>query len=414
MAKIAILHPSDPAGHVPSGIDGIIRGILQWAPPDLEYTLLGATTDQRARPVGSEAVLPLGNRNVRFLPLVIMDAKARHSAVPLVVRYMWALSRHARGNNLAAFNILDFHRIEPVWLFRRDDRPKNMIVHQDMSVLRDKNCDIMWRHAPWLYERIESSLFRHVDHIFAVRQTAVSRYRNLYPDLANRFSFIPTWVDTSVFSAPKNFDERARARANLRSALGIGKTANRILVYVGRLDKQKDPLLLLRAFCEAVRQQDDLHLVVIGDGDLRQQVEAARKELVIENRVSLLGVKRPSEIVQVLHGSNLFVLSSAYEGMPIAVLEALATGLPVASTNVGEVPLVVRNGVSGQISAERSAGALATAICTALGQSESMTGEPCETSVASYRPEKVLSLLYENHRRQAKVLEGQAKLCVLS
>ena len=57
MAKIAILYPSDPAGHAPSGIDSIIRGMLKWAPPDLEYTLLGATTDQRARPVGSEVVL---------------------------------------------------------------------------------------------------------------------------------------------------------------------------------------------------------------------------------------------------------------------------------------------------------------------------------------------------------------------
>jgi len=66
----------------------------------------------------------------------------------------------------------------------------------------------------------------------------------------------------------------------------------------------------------------------------------------------------------------------------VAVLEALATGLPVASTNVGEVPLVVRNGISGQISGARTAVALADAICTALGQLPSMAGEPCERAIA--------------------------------
>ena len=66
MAKIAILYPSDPAGNAPSGIDSVIRGILKWAPPDLEYTLLGATTDPVARPVGIEVGVKLGQREVRF------------------------------------------------------------------------------------------------------------------------------------------------------------------------------------------------------------------------------------------------------------------------------------------------------------------------------------------------------------
>lgn len=406
MAKIAILYPSDPAGHAPSGIDSVIRGMLKWAPPDLEYTLLGATTDQRERPVGREAALALGSREVRFLPLVHMDAKAHRTVVPVVMRYMWALARYRRSNDFAGFDVLDFHRIEPVWLFRGDVRPKNVIVHQDMSVIRDKNCDIMWRHAPWLYERIEHNLFSHVDRIFSVRQTAVSRYRDLYPDLAERISFIPTWVDTSAFSAPKGAHERASARAALRSALELKSESIRILVYVGRLDKQKDPLLLLQAFGEAANRQSDLHLVIIGDGVLRPQVEAARKELRLDSNVTLLGVKPPAEISRVLSGSDLFILSSAYEGMPVAVLEALATGLPVVSTNVGEIPLVVRPGVSGRISAERSASALATAICEALAELHLMTGQPCETAVSAFHPEKILSVLYENHRRQAAPQPG--------
>jgi glycosyltransferase involved in cell wall biosynthesis len=406
MAKIAILYPSDPAGNAPSGIDSVIRGILKWAPPDLQYTLLGATTDPVARPVGIEVNVRLGQREVRFLPLVAMDARAGRGRVPVVVRYMWALKRYAENMGLSAFNIFDFHRVEPVWLFRRDRRPKNVIVHQDMSIIRDKDCDIGWRHAPWLYERIEHSLFSSVDHIFSVRQSAVLRYEKIYPDLSNRFSFIPTWVDASTFYPPNNADDRTYARAEFRAALGLTDPNTRVLTYVGRLDKQKDPILLLNGFHEALGRLPNLHLVIIGDGVLRQNAEASCKTLNIREHVSFLGVQSPLQIADALRGSHLFLLASAYEGMPVAVLEALATGLPVVSTNVGEIPLFVRSGVNGQIISNRTPSAIADAICAALEQLESMTGEPCTASVAEYQPEKVLHLLFDNHRRQAaKALE---------
>ena len=119
--------------------------------------------------------------------------------MPLTIRYMWALRRHARQGHLQHLDILDFHRIEPLALFMKDSRPKNVMIHQDMEVIRNKNADIGWRHAPWLYEFIERRLLRTADHFFCVRQSAVARYKTIYADLANKFSFIPTWADTTVF-----------------------------------------------------------------------------------------------------------------------------------------------------------------------------------------------------------------------
>jgi len=401
MAKIAILYPSDPAGNAPSGIDAVIRGILKSAPPDLEYTLLGATTDPVSRPVGIEVAVKLGQREVRFLPLVAMDGGAGRGRVPVVLRYMWALNRYAKKIGLSAFDILDFHRVEPVWLFRRDPRPKNVIVHQDMSIIRDKDCDIGWRHAPWLYELIEHALFSRVDHIFSVRQSAVLRYQKIYPDLSDRFSFIPTWVDASTFYPPINSDDRSLSRAQFRETLGLTDPKTRVLTYVGRLDKQKDPLFLLNGFHEANSRLRNLHLVIIGDGVLRQNAETVCKTMNMREHVSFLGVQSAPQIATALRGSHLFFLASAYEGMPVAVLEALATGLPVVSTNVGEIPQFVHDGVNGQIIPIRTPSAAADAICAAMGQLDSITGESCTASVAEYQPEKVLHLLFDIHRRQA-------------
>jgi hypothetical protein len=63
MAEIAIFQPTDPASHVPGGIDSAIRGILKWAPPDLEYALFGATSDARVRHLGRDAPLPFDGAN---------------------------------------------------------------------------------------------------------------------------------------------------------------------------------------------------------------------------------------------------------------------------------------------------------------------------------------------------------------
>ena len=173
-----------------------------------------------------------------------------------------------------------------------------------------------------------------------------------------------------------------------------------LLVSVGRLDHQKDPLLLLSAFKQLTLTRSDLQLLMIGDGVLRKTGDAAVRELALEEHVTLLGNKSPVEIARHLHCADIFVLSSAYEGMPIAVLEALACGLPVVTTDVGEVGLVVTNGVNGQIADSRSQTALSAAMHEVLNATQRLSGHPCVEAVRAYRPEVVLSALYENHRRQ--------------
>jgi glycosyltransferase involved in cell wall biosynthesis len=400
MLNVAILHPIDPAGHVPSGIDAFIRGILKFAPPDIHYTLFGATSDPAARPPGQLAKVVLGGRAIEYWPLVTMDARAERGFVPLTIRYMYALHEARKKGLLKPCNVLDFHRIEPSFLFSSDPRPKNVLLHQDMSVIRDRNSDILWRHAPWMYEFMEKRAFARMRHIFAVRQSAVQRYKGLYPNLADRFSFIPTWVDSTVFLPTSSEGERLLTRSEFRSRNDLPGEA-RLLVFVGRLDQQKDPLLLIEALESCVARNSRIFLLIVGDGVLRFRVEDAARARDVYEQIRFLGVRPPAQIAEILRAADLYVLSSAYEGMPIAVLEALATGLPVASTDVGEVRLVVKDGVNGRISADRSAGSFAEAIMEALNASEELRGVPCESAVKDYQPERVLEKIYANHRLQA-------------
>lgn len=397
--RIAILYPSDPLGHVPSGIDSYIRGILKWAPPDLEYTLIGASSDPAARPLGRTSTILLGERSAQFLPVVTVDARAKRGLYPLTVRYLRALYSLIAHKRLAAFDILDFHRIEPGLLLLGDPRPKNVVLHQDMSVLKEQHADIMWRHAPWLYERLERRVFTSLTRVFAVRESAVERYKAAYPSIASRFSFIPTWVDSTVFRARAADAHDIEERRETRQRLGIEASAP-LMIFVGRLDRQKDPLLLLAAFIAATRRNRDLQLLVVGDGILRADLEAACARHGVQRQVHLLGAQPSSQIARLHRASDVFVLSSAYEGMPIAVLEALASGVPVVSPDVGEVRRVVTDGVNGRVCVERTSEALGAAISTVIETGDAMRGEVCTQAIAAFRPENVLSRMYDNHRAQ--------------
>ena len=140
---------------------------------------------------------------------------------------------------------------------------------------------------------------------------------------------------------------------------------------------------------------------MVGDGALRSQVEQRIRSYGLSGRVSLLGAQPPARIASLLQASDLFVLSSAYEGMPIAVLEALAAGLPVVSTDVGEIRLVVKEGVNGSISKAPTAESIAAAISSVLASLDSLRGAACTEAAGEFGPEAVLNRIYQLHRRQA-------------
>ena len=155
----------------------------------------------------------------------------------------------------------------------------------------------------------------------------------------------------------------AGSRATARAALGIPEGVP-VVGAVTRLCRQKDPETLLRAARLTAELRPDSRLVVVGDGPLRGEVERMLDELDLRAHVILLG--RRSDVEALLPGFDVFVLSSRWEGLPRVIVEAMAAGVPVVSTDVGGISEAVEDRVSGLLVPPGDHVALANALVQVL------------------------------------------------
>ena len=114
------------------------------------------------------------------------------------------------------------------------------------------------------------------------------------------------------------------------------------LIIVARLYPQKNHKLLLEAFSQVIKE--NVQLKIVGDGPMKNELIEYASNLGISKKVEFLGQR--DDIPYLLKSSDIFVLSSLWEGLPLSVLEAMAAGLPIISTDVGGVRDIVKdNGI---------------------------------------------------------------------
>jgi len=137
-----------------------------------------------------------------------------------------------------------------------------------------------------------------------------------------------------------------------------------VLGTVANLSRDKDPVTLLRGFAEIRKTFPCARLVIVGDGPEAGAARAEAERLGVAPDVEFLGFR--GDVPRVLAALDVFVLSTRTEGMGIAILEAMAAGVPVVASAVGGVPEVVEDGVTGRLFAAGDAAALRDAVVEIL------------------------------------------------
>jgi glycosyltransferase involved in cell wall biosynthesis len=184
------------------------------------------------------------------------------------------------------------------------------------------------RHA--VLHWLEDFSLRHcTDHVIFVGENVARSNRA-------RIGRTPGTMIRNVIAAPDPV--AAENRAATRAAMGADE-GDVVLISTGRLMPQKDPAGLLHAFALVAGQTPQARLWMVGTGPMQDEIAALRDALGLRDRILLTGER--GDVARLLAAADAFVLSSAWEGLPLGLLEAMAQGLPVVSTDVGDVAHVL-------------------------------------------------------------------------
>jgi len=180
-------------------------------------------------------------------------------------------------------------------------------------------------------ERLAS---RVCDRVVAVSEATAVELHRLRLARRQQIEVIPSGVRIPNGSLP--------TRDAARRALGLERREGPVVGWVGRHFPQKRPELIVRASRRLLERVPDAQVVLVGDGPL---LERTRRQTGGDDRIKVLGHRR--DVDNAYAAMDVFMLASAWEGLPRTVLEAQASGVPVVSTRVSGIPEVVRHGRTG-------------------------------------------------------------------
>lgn len=253
--------------------------------------------------------------------------------------------------------------------------------------------------------RLTNSL---VDQMTIVSQAAADRFVNEGILPRKLLRVVVNGVNTDSFR-----NVPAGARESLRHSLGLEREF--VWLAVGRFEIAKDYPNMLRAFALVRERQPETVLLLVGRGSLQDETEALVRELNLGGVVRFLGV-RP-DIPELMSAADGYVMSSAWEGMPIVLLEAGAAGLPIVATLAGGNQEVVSAEVSGFLVPPRDDHALGLAMLRMMGLSEAQRRSMGERGREHVRTHYGLSRLadrWEDLYREVLARKGRPVPAALS
>ena len=285
--------------------------------------------------------------------------------------------RLASGGMLAATN-LSKGRLDPLCFFRL--RAALRSFHPDVILTLDHHDAIFWTGvvSPFVgspvriiashttgrmngeknFTGVDRWFLRSADAVISLSESHTEYLRDVEEVNAGKIVVIPNGIDLDRFEAVDAEEIDA-----IRDELGIAAGDHVVtMVAVLRPEKAHDALLSAARQLTKAYPGTRVHYLIVGDGSLRRSLQEQAAALGIDSRVQFLGER--SDVAQILHLSDVAVLPShaAVETLPLALLEAMAAGVPIVASAVGSVPELIEDGVTGRLIKPADADGLANAI----------------------------------------------------
>ena len=240
--------------------------------------------------------------------------------------YSTGALKHLLGNDYDLVHVHSNTATFPVQPFRLlSDIPVVFTVH-------GSNLDFSITFTDSVLDRIYSTISRIIlkhfayDHVISVSDELTGRLT----EFDHEVTYIPNGVDPDSFPTPGNFDRKK-------------------LLFVGRLRPKKNPVDIVVAMEQIVERHPDAELHFVGEGPLNTDLQSEVKSRELTESVTVHGYVSDEDLMRLYKESSIFVLPSEWEGHPLVLLEAWASGIPVLGTNVEGIREFVEEGKTGTL-----------------------------------------------------------------
>jgi len=242
------------------------------------------------------------------------------------------------------------------------------------------------RETEWYGRWVPRLAFRRGVIPVAIAREVADSIRRVYG--IDEFPLIPNGIPVDAFRCSSIDRERWRNKEGFMPT-------EILFVCVAWLRPEKNPVLLLEAFRRGPASDPRAHLLLVGTGALRSELERQIGASGLQGRVHLLGKR--ADVPEILNAADVFVLSSDYEGNPLSVMEAMAAGKPMICTAVGGVPELVEDGC-GLLVPPRDAQALSKAMSHMLENpnARKSMGEKSARRAVEHFDLRAMTEAYEN------------------
>ena len=289
----------------------------------------------------------LENTGMPEFPIVEFPDMVREVSLLHDIKAFFALKKYFKQNS---FDVVHTHSSKAGILGRLAARAAGVpvVVHtvhgQAFHPYQSK-----WKNL--LYITLERFAARFCDKIYAVAQAMIDQCVAAKVAKAEKYMVVYSGMDTTAF-------DNARRDESLRTALGIPENA-RTIVTVARLFHQKGYEYVIPAAEKVIAADKNVHFLFVGDGPMYDELQSYLKSRNIDGNFHFAGLIPPAEVCRYIAQADLLWHLSLHEGLPRAVVQALATGIPAIGFALDGTPEVILDGKTGYTTAAEDIDAVA-------------------------------------------------------
>lgn len=388
MSNIIIFQQFDPEGQKIGGIGKYTLSLCKLTPHEFGSIIIGLSKEKE---LGKLHHIKIEGRDVEFLPVGrVANENVRHF-MPLSVRYVIGLLRYSgKIKKLTGFHF--YNRIEYCLPFIFFQRVKMFVFHFDIEKHLDTNIsDSKYGFFRTAYIFLSKFMIRHVSISYSVNMSTVKFFSRNYPNLP-KVEFLPTWADPSLFNLC-SAEDRISIKCALSSDYKIPYNKKWIFMPA-RLERPKNINLAVDVM--SCIKENDAILIIAGDGTDRVALLDYVQERNLAEKVMFLGAISQKDVSAFMSASDAYLSTSFFEGMSIALLEALSCGLPVVTTPTGESKTIIVNGINGFVSSSWDKEELAELLERVIDGN--FDRKECRATIENFNGNRIVEGIFKSYR----------------